>query len=532
MKQFSRIVLCLLSLWMAGAFSACKDDEAPGEAPVVLYPSDVLKVDLNKAATPSIICVVNSAAGLQSVAFFIIRTDENGREIEEELDRPVTSFYNPHAYSVNQPTSFSKDMVRFKLVATDCAGRVTVSELPLEVIPIVGLPEVSFSTDAEGLQPVTAVTYVEDDPMPEIYVHVSSEENLSYLVLFQTTQAGTTQINDTIYFREGERTGVVNLKNRAGGETYVFDKGTTSVKAKVVAGELEKTREALLKVTYKFAVALTLDEDPEIYNGLRAGQTAGFSGTVASANPLNRFTYRMEARDGSILKDDTPIAIGSDGSFRESFEASVDLGAVVIEAENSAGKVNSRVLDVHVGYTYYYLYASLANAKNTDYSSGTGPVFSAELGGMFSFCEGKAKYMQMDVGFAIWNNNKNIKLNSLDVSSKFNAGDGNCSPVGTYADAWPGRNVYTVGLSSVAWADFDRATINDFRTEPIGVEGKEGTTLFKNMTTTPAPVSVAVYEAKIDGRPKRVLVAVDKVVNHVPKTPGNSTIMVKIKVEL
>lgn len=502
------------------------------DAPVVLFPTDVLRVDLNTISTPSIICVVNAAEGLKSVSMYIVRKDENGEEVEEELDRPVTSFYNPATYSVNQPTSFSEDMVRFKLVAIDRAGQTTVSQLPIEVIPIVGLPEIYFSSDKEGLRKITEVTYVEDDPMTDIFVQVSSEEKLKYIVLSQVTESGTSLINDTIRFSNGEKKGVANLKTWANGETYVFDKGTTAIRAKVVAGDLLKGREATLSVTYKFAVSLTLNEDPSVFNGLPSGGVSSFSGTVLSANPLNRFTYRLMARDGRILQDDTPIQINTDGTFHIDFNAVETLGNILVEAENSAGKINSRVLDVHVGYKYYYLLASLANAKNTDFSSETGPVFSAELGGMFSFCGGKSQSKLMDAGFGIWNNNKNIKLSNLSIASKFDAGKGNCSPVGSYDDVWPDRNTYPLGKSVIAWADFDKATITDFKSEPIVQETSEGTTLFKNMTTTPEPVSVAIYAANINGQYKKVLVAVDKIVKHDAKTPGNSTVMAKFKVEL
>lgn len=532
MKQIKLILSGVISLLFVFFIFSCKDEDALKDAPVVLFPTDALTVDLNTVSTPSIICVVNAAGGLKSVSMYIVRVDENGKEVEEELDRPVTSFYNPTTYSVNQPTSFSEDMVRFKLIAIDRAGQVTIAEQPIEVIPIVGLPEIYFSSDQDGLNKINTVTYVEDDPMSDIFVHVSSEEKLKYLVLSQTTGSGTSLINDTIRFSNDEKKAVANLKTWSNGETYVFDKGTTAIRAKVVAGDLLKGREATLGVTYKFAVSLTLNEDLSGYNGLPVGGTSSFSGTILSPNPLNRFIYRLMARDGSILQEDSPIRVGEDGAFRVDFEAGATLGAVHIEAENSAGKINSRVLDVHVGYKYYYLLASLANAKNTDFTSETGPVFSAELGGMFSFCGGKSQYKLMDAGFGIWNNNKNIKLSNLNIASKFDAGKGNCSPIGSSDDVWPDRNAYPLGKSVIAWADFDKAAITDFKSEPVVMETSEGTLLFKDMTTKPVPVGVAIYEASINGQYKKVLVAVDKLVKHDAKTPGNSTMMVKFKVEL
>ncbi len=513
------------------AFS-CKDDEVLKSPPTVLYPSEELVINLNNAGIPSIICVVNSEEGLKTVEMFIVKKNAEDKLTEEQLDRPVTSFYNPTTYSVNQTTSFTEDMVAFKLVATDRSGQVTISQLPIKVIPVIGLPNAYFSSDKEGSNKMNSIVYVEDDPMPDVFVNVSSEEELNYLVLFQTTEYGTTRINDTIFFRNSEKSAVINLKTWESGESYIFEKGTTAIRAKVSAGELNKNRETFLVVDYKHAVSLTLNENSEFYNGIKNGQVYSFSGNISSANALNRFTYRMVKRDGSVSKDNTNISIGADGKFKVDFTAENNLGSIIIEAENSAGKVNSRTLEMHVGYKYYYLFASLAAAKNTDFSSGTGPIFSAELGNIFTFCAGKEQYQSMDVGFAIWNNNKNIRLTSLETKSKFDSGTGTCSPVGTYPDAWPGRNTYTIGKSAVKWNDFEKATIDDFKTEPIIIESTEGVTVFTNMTTVPIPMNVAVYEAIIKGQPKRVLITVDSVVKHEQKTPGNSTIMAKIKVEL
>ena len=375
---------------------------------------------------------------------------------------------------------------------------------------------------------MTAIDYIEDAPMPDIYAQVSSKEDIKYVVFYQSIGNVITQINDTIFVPSGQKTVALNLKTWDNGETYSFDKGTTSVKAKAVAGSINKTRETSLTVNYKHALELTWNQTESDYNGLPTNAPFVISGTITSAYSLQSFTYTLTKRDGSVLANKIPITVNADNTYSVSINADASMGSIQLDAVDNGGKTNSLSHNAYVGYKYYYLLSGPPANGSTTTSLAT-PFFSAESGALYTFCGGQANAGIVDCAFAIWSSNKQIRINSLNAGDKLKI-SGSCSIYDSNSNMiWPTLNIYTIYESSVTWANFDKTTITEMMSSPDIAITTTGLNLYVNLTTTPIPDKVAAYHAIINGQSKKVLIAIDKLD---AGTGTNVTFWVKAKVEL
>ena len=156
------------------------------------------------------------------------------------------------------------------------------------------------------------------------------------------------------------------------------------------------------------------------------------------------------------------------------------------------------------------------------------PFFSAELGRVMSYCDAQDNYSKVDFGFSIWSSYKQIRINNLTQSDKFMN-----SSCGTYDSSgallWPAINVYEIKESTIAWADFEQASITDLQSDPGISVTQKGINLFVNLTTKPIPDKVAAYEPLINGEKKKVIIAIDKIEGG---SRGTTTFWMKCKVEL
>lgn len=513
----------ILTILFTIIFAGCKDDSVSGNSPQVIYPSDILVIDLNEVTNPSIICVVNSEVGLESVELYIVYKD--GRE--EQLDK-ITSFYNKYSYSVNVKPLFNSEMAKFKVTAIDAAGQKTNSELPLSILAMSGLPNIEFT---DGTNPITSINYIEDDPTPNVYVNVSSEEELKYLVFYKVKALTTEMINDTVWFYNGEKEATVNLTTY--GDGYQFEKGLTELKARVAAGSRNKTKEASVTVNFGAAVQLHINETDDLFNGLPKNGTASFSGSVETATDIASLKYQLVARDGSLLG--SPINISLTGSsFNTTFTALPTLGSVLVTATASNGKSDEYTIFVHVGYKLHHLMASLSGTATQNIYTSPGCFFSAEKGRVFTYCEGKENSAFVDVGFATWSSNANIRLLSLRRDDKFRTLT-ECSPH-SYSDGavrdWPYRNEYDVATSSIQYADFDKSTITDIESASIGANEVDGVSIVNGFATSPSGQKVGIYQTNIGGASKKVIIAYDKLESYNSSQPILSKIWFYAKVEL
>lgn len=525
---------------------SCKETLLSGDAPEIIYPVDALNIDLNAAEQPSFICVVNSKLGLKSIETFIVKTGD----VEEKLEDPVTSFYTKNTYSLSLKPFYTEDMIKIKVVATDVTGQKTVSELPLTIVPMYDLPTVFFS---DGSSEIDEVDYVENDPMPNIVANFQSEEDLKWALFYQLKGQLSTQINDTVFFASGTKEASVNLKETGGdeGDEYVFDKGTTAIKVKIVAGEKNKVREMFIAVNYTKLITLNLDQTEDDLNGIPVNGSKTLSGNVEAARPLQSITYQLYSREGVAMS--SPVNVAFDSSKRFSFTLtgiSENLGSVKIVAQTESGGTDEVILNSHVGYKYYRVLASLSGSTSYNHLTTPGCFFSAETGQVYDYCAGKENCRIVDVGFAIWSSNKDIRLNSipndypgLTNNEKFKLDGGrSCSPnnyvngsVTTSRD-WEVVNMRMIGLCTVVnSSNFLSSTISKIKTETVPTTPSYTCTMVKDFADNPNTIVPCIYQTPIpynSGNNKIVIIMYDKTESVNSSTPIFSKCWFVVKVEL
>ncbi len=525
----------MVCLFAISILFSCKEDDIVVKAPpTVMYPTDELYVDLNEEQPP-IICVVNSETGLQSVAMYIILKGTSGEEMQESLGT-VTEFYSKNTCSIRQTPLFTEDMLRFKLVATDIAGQVTVSTLEFNIVRRSGLPVLYFSSDEEGELRITPpLDYVEDSYGSDIYLHVSGNgDDLKTITLSQSTALNTTEFKE-ITFAPGVKDTTINVMD-IDGVRHVFPKGTGALRAKAVAGSLNKEREISLSINYIYLISFSLDTGSEQFNGLPVNASKSLSGNISHVNALLSFTYTLFDRKGNQLQAPTPVVRDSEGNFTIDFTATSTLGSIKLDAMDINGKTNSETVEVHVGYKFYHLLAGPAGGGTSDIY---GPFFSAAKGEILAFCDAKVESMLVDGGFSVYAATDGglggtIRFSKLGITAteKFNPTFTSASACGV--STWASYVNRDIGLSSIKYKDFDKAGIDDFKDAAISGVDDKGIVLFRNLTST-APMSsgnVAIYETQIGGVTKKVILCIEKAASHNPDAPLETTFYTKIKVAL
>ncbi len=433
-------------------------------------------------------------------------------------------------YTDNTPLS-GKNYYKIKAVSTTVCSLLSAATFAVFIAP-----EIYFSRDKEGLDRIQPhYRYVEEATMENIYAQISSEEDLKYVVFYQSVGNQTTRINDTVFFAPGVKQAAVNVSYWDNGEEYVFAKGTTALKAMVTAGELKKMRETSLAIDYKYLVDFRLDQSADYFNGLPLNGIATLSGTITAENGLQMFTYTLKSRTGSVLQANVPILVNPDGTFITTFTAVNDLGSIVLNAEDYLGKTNEQTYDVHVGYKYYYLLAGYPG-RGTNSTDGTpGPFISAQFGKAYSYCTAKNQSQYIDGGFELWSNENEIRFNRIgNFTSKLNSANITCR-----TSTWSTQTEYTIGESPITVADFDKATISQIMAQTVvpNYSNPNGFGILTGMTTgNPTPMKVAVYDTIVDGVVKRVLLVIDKMEDYVYPTSATTlqktTFWIKMKVQL
>lgn len=305
MKKYSILLFffCVTSVFLTYLLFSCgKDDIEVKGVPSVLFPTDVLHVDLNRANLPVVVAVIKSPTGLKSVSTYILKGD-----VETETEDEVSTFFNPNSYSVNQTPVYTEDMTGFKVVATDLAGQVTVSVLPFEVVPLVNAPTVVFN---DGNGDVTEMTYREKTEMPRIIVTVSSEEDLKYLTFGQVVGRIETIIpfegNDTIFIPGGRKTYTIDLTS----DGYEFALKTTAIKVVVAAGDLDKLKRKVgtLRINYIEMLAPQVVFDGDEILQPDEFQDVSVSGRITSESGLESVRLFKVTNDGDVFIKDCEIS--------------------------------------------------------------------------------------------------------------------------------------------------------------------------------------------------------------------------------
>ena len=322
--------ICASLCWLS-----CNDDEKhTGSAPEILFMTESMSIDLNKTNNPSIVCVINSEVGLNSVQSWIVK--EGG--IEMEIDNPVTSFFNKNSYSLTQTPVYTEDMIGFKVSATDANGQTSALTLPFEVIPLRDAPVVSFN---EG---INEINYREGDPMPSISVKISSEENLRYVAFSEVVNRleKIVPINgqDTLKFTNNEKEYVLNLQD----DDFQFKVGTTAIKIAAGAGssDMVKIKIGTLKVNFEEIPAPEILFDSE--GDLQVNEFADLTvtGKINSQSQVTSVSYYKETAEGKEQIGETVYPNESSYNFSVTLErVTFDIQAVIIEATDQLGKTTT-----------------------------------------------------------------------------------------------------------------------------------------------------------------------------------------------
>lgn len=524
-KKIYMLLSLLITMVTTTVFVACDPVIEPGEVPQVLFPTDSLVVDLNELNHPPLICVVKSETGLKSIELFVV--NKNGEQ--ERIDKTITAFYNRYNHSVNIKPVYTNNMVKIVVVATDLAGQKTSTELPVKVIPLLGLPEIIFS---DGTSEINHIEYIEGDESPDVYAVIKSEETINYLIFYRVKGLFTQVINDTIRFYAGEKEATVNLKTA--GDGYNFERGLTALKAKVVVGPRNKSQEVVLDVTFRAAIKVHLTQSEEDFNGLVKNATVPFSGTLEVATSVNSLKYKLIARDGSLITGDQNVNFNTDNSFSGSFTAHPTLGSIVFTATTTDNKTDELTVNVHVGYKLYHMLASLSGSSTYNINTTPGCFFSAEKGRIYDYCGANDNSEFIDVGFATWNTNADIRMHRLDTPSKLRTTQGTCNP-NAYeglVQNWPVLNLYDVATSSISYANYQKSTITDIENETVGSNLTSGVTMVVAFATNPSGQKVGIYQTMINGVPKKVIISYDKLEKFNSSQPIYSTFWFYAKVQL
>ena len=296
--------------------------------------TESMSIDLNKTNNPSIVCVINSEVGLNSVQSWIVKEGD----IEVEIDNPVTSFFNKNSYSLAQTPVYTEDMIGFKVSATDANGQTSTLTLPFEVIPLRDAPVVSFN---EG---INEINYREGDPMPSISIKISSEENLRYVAFSEVVNRleKVVPINgqDTLKFTNNEKEYVLNLQD----DDFQFKVGTTAIKIAAGAGssDMVKIKIGTLKVNFEEIPAPEILFDSE--GDLQVNEFADLTvtGKINSQSKVTSVSYYKETTEGKEQIGETIYPDESSYNFSVTLErVTFDIQGVVIEATDQLGKTTT-----------------------------------------------------------------------------------------------------------------------------------------------------------------------------------------------
>ena len=514
------------------AVTGCSGDNSAksGTMPKVMFPFEKLDIDLNDADYPQIVCIITSEVGLRSVSTFLVK--EGGKE--EQLDQPVTSFYNPHHYSITKMPLYTEEMRGFGVIAEDFAGQTSFSFLPLKIIPMTPLPELYF-TDKTG-SVINLYTHTVGDPQPFININIESEEELNSLTLYEIKGTSVMQITESTTFLPGQTTAVLDLVGT--GNSYEFLDGLNAIKAKVSAGPRNRIREATLTVRFAKALDVIIDNQSHGFNALTANTTYPFSGKVAYSAPVASMTFQLLDRKNVPL--DTPQILNftpsgtNEVSFSDQFSAMATLGYIKIDVISTAGHEITHYIDVHVGYRYLYLLTSMSgDGRNTNLSNTHGMLLSVTDGRMYNFCDAMAVWQKVDVGFSIWSSNTEARVQWLNAQKFQTVNSCNPYPEASYPQHWPGRNDYTVSATtSITFVGFMAATAADLAAETGGAHVDNGICMAQNFATIPSGQRVGFFQPMVNGVPKKTIVCFDKLESANVSEPFKSTFWIHVKTQL
>jgi len=526
MKKYKNIIFSSLCCFVLLGLVSCKDEIVIKDVPSILFPTKTLLVDLNQATQPELIAVVNSLTGLKSVTTYLVRTGG----IVEKIDREVTTFFNPTSYSINMKPVYSDDIIAFRVVVVDIADQTTTEDLPIVVTTLKGAPKVVFYDENENL--IQTFDFIESSQMKKIKVSISAQEPLHSLLLKQLVNGVENIVQlelgkDTLIF-DNEIFNYDFYLNDI--PNYTLPEGITAFRIYTASGPLSKFKKStgMLSVNFvKYYPEIFVNENEDSYNGVSVNATIKTSGHILSTPGILSIKITPVDNLGNDLSDVRiiPILNVNNETFEESFTASTNLSQIRIVATDVNGNTTTKIQRIYVGFKYYSIEASIPGTSSSLPDVGPGAFFSASNGRVYSSCDAKDIYKDIDFFFAPYTTYTKITICRLDITGKT---VGTCSPTTWSND----KKLYDMYISNqITRSNFDQATISDI-VSSTGVLSLAGKVVYMTTTAYDVPAeSVALYTTTINNVQKKVLIAYDRLISK--STDGKeATFIIKVKVEI
>ena len=147
-----KILLVLAGIFALAACKQAEPDYASMKKPSIELMYSTLTPDLNRVDNTPVVCVIFSEAGLRNVKLY---------KIEGELQtllKEIVTFKNAHQYSLKETPSWNTDITAIRIEATDNAGRMVATVLPVEVTPVLPAPEITFEKE------IIRINEINEDP--------------------------------------------------------------------------------------------------------------------------------------------------------------------------------------------------------------------------------------------------------------------------------------------------------------------------------------------------------------------------------
>ena len=501
-----KILLNIFAGFLAtGVLASCEPESQDLAAPVVKFQADEIEVDLNNVDQPSIVCVIEAAAGLSRVEAYTVSEDEEGRQTLGLIGEHVTQFPNEWVYSLNLTPLYSEDMVAVRVVATDKAGKETAGDIPLNVLGIWSAT-VGF-TDENGGAVTDGFVFLEDEEEngPVINVKAESEVGIWKIEVIELMNGADGEIDaSSILVKECDGSEEETVQVTKGGVKYVPAENVSRLRVTVTYGPSSaetRTKTAEINVSISPALSIVLDKEPEEFNGVPAGEDIVVSGSAEAAKgDITALTYTLSYLDGTSAPAQD-FTVGSDGRFSFSVEPEENLAGITINGATSAGNTAEIDIEVHVGYRLLRLEAQASTNQNTVASNTV--FFDSVNGKVYDYMEAFVNQATVDVAFAGWNSFRTIRLDRVKSSA---LSSNNAKELAGYRPNADWENPYDVPMA--VWKTFtaeqddermkafNEAVISDFNGlfEPVD-SGSDQAASSKDQT-------IAVFSLASSGDPE------------------------------
>lgn len=498
-KIFSTIAA--LSLAAAGIFSVSCTQNLPDytgtEGPEIRLMIDSLKADLNRVDNTPIVCVIFSEAGLKQVKVY-----KHEGEAVKTLLSEVTSFKDPHQYSVKENPSWTESITAVSILATDNADRTVEATMPVTVIPILPAPVITFGVD-------------------KIVIDEKNEDPSTVKTVFEVVSSNIlSDVKAALFTSEGIVNLPLNPTFKAGSESYRFEQdidyfeGFRGLQVTATDGN-GKMKIETLPINYIAAPApiVTLSDEKDFGTiFVRSTDSKTFSFHVDAETGLSyievlKVTKDIQGKDVeeriSIDYYDASKDFKADYTYTApSFDrASHALRFVVSDRLNHAAKVDVKtVVDMRMGEQI--VIATQRNTKEPLVLEG----YEGEHYCFFSVKDFKTYSLfdfwrtdfrrNIDFFYFAWNNGgaadngTRIMKASEDRAGQDPSwyqyvdpqGENSIPLLSASTAAWSGRNATFIKRLTTAYAfDFDNVTVSDLLSAPVQTylaQGKVNTDWF------------------------------------------------------